>query len=163
MHHQGQTLLSPHLGDLDTVPGRDRFQEMIHHLCGLYDLQLDQVDAIACDAHPDYASTQFAQTLTASPTGPQLIIVQHHYAHVLAGMADNQWQPPVLGIAWDGTGYGLDGTTWGGEVLWIPRAGAPPSRLQAVGSYQALSVAGGRSRRQRAAPLGHGAALRLLG
>jgi hydrogenase maturation protein HypF len=123
LHHRGHTLISPHLGDLDTVQGRDRFQEMIRHLCGLYDLKPDQVDAIACDAHPDYVSSQFAQTLAAD--GPQLIAVQHHYAHVLACMADNQWQPPVLGVAWDGAGYGLDGTIWGGEVLWIPAEGAP--------------------------------------
>jgi hydrogenase maturation protein HypF len=118
---------------LDTVQGRDRFQDMIRHLCGLYDLKPDQVDAIACDAHPDYSSTQLAQIADRwIPAAPSFIPVQHHYAHVLAGMADNQWQPPVLGLAWDGTGYGLDGTIWGGEVLWIPDKGAPSEGFRAV-------------------------------
>lgn len=124
-----QLLVSQHLGDLDQVPNRDRFQEAIQHLCSLYQVT---PTIIACDVHPDYYSTQFAEVLTTqrSPLKvlpkpeefplPRLISVQHHYAHVLSCLADNQWQPPVLGIAWDGTGYGLDGTIWGGEFLWLP-------------------------------------------
>jgi hydrogenase maturation protein HypF len=132
--HQ-QLWVSQHLGDLDPVATRDRFQATIQHLCRLY---RTTPTVIACDAHPDYYSTQFAHTLATPPDhskpffpapaaapSPQLIAVQHHYAHVLSGLIDNQWQPPVLGIAWDGTGYGLDGTIWGGEFLWLPAESWP--------------------------------------
>ena len=139
-----QILLSQHLGDLDNLQTSDRFQEAIHHLLNIYEVQ---PSAIACDAHPDYYSTQFAHALievkaesrqateqklfpsaichlpSAFPTSTPVIPVQHHYAHVLSCMVDNQLEPPVLGIAWDGTGYGLDGTIWGGEFLNIPANG----------------------------------------
>ncbi|MEG3920493.1 carbamoyltransferase HypF [Microcoleus sp. T3_A4] len=135
-----QILMSQHLGDLDNLSTIDRFQEAIHHLLNIYEVQ---PTAIACDAHPDYYSTQFANALievnaeskqateqkrfpsalchlpSAFRTSTAVIPVQHHYAHVLSCMVDNQLEPPVLGIAWDGTGYGLDGTIWGGEFLNI--------------------------------------------
>ncbi|MEG4940633.1 carbamoyltransferase HypF [Microcoleus sp. F4-D5] len=135
-----QILMSQHLGDLDNLSTIDRFQEAIHHLLNIYEVQ---PTAIATDAHPDYYSTQFANALievkaeskqateqkrfpsalcplpSAFPTSTPVIPVQHHYAHVLSCMVDNQLEPPVLGIAWDGTGYGLDGTIWGGEFLNI--------------------------------------------
>jgi hydrogenase maturation protein HypF len=69
---------------------------------------------LACDPHPDYAST-----LSARASGRPVIEVQHHYAHVLSAMADNDLGPPVLGFAWDGSGYGTDGTVWGGEALHV--------------------------------------------
>jgi len=69
---------------------------------------------VACDAHPDYASTRYAWAAEV----PQ-VHIQHHYAHVLSCMADNQLAPPVLGVAWDGIGYGSDGSLWGGEFLYI--------------------------------------------
>jgi hydrogenase maturation protein HypF len=144
-----QILMSQHLGDLDNLSTIDRFQEAIHHLLNIYEVQ---PTTIACDAHPDYYSTQFAHTLielnaqskqaneqkrfppglcllpsafsqeATHPSTP-VVSVQHHYAHVLSCMVDNQLEPPVLGIAWDGTGYGLDGTIWGGEFLNIPANG----------------------------------------
>ena len=67
---------------------------------------------VACDMHPDYLSTKHASGM--SPPSHQ---VQHHFAHVLACMADNELEGPVLGVSWDGTGYGTDGTVWGGEFL----------------------------------------------
>ena len=119
-----QIVVSPHLGDLDSVASRDRFREAINHLCGLYHTN---PTIVVGDAHPDYYSSQFAQQLTESPglkdnssPAPRRLSVQHHYAHVLSALADQGQMPPVLGIAWDGTGYGLDGTIWGGEFLWIP-------------------------------------------
>ncbi|MGP1385057.1 MAG: carbamoyltransferase HypF [Thainema sp.] len=143
LHLHGQTLISQHLGDLDTPQGCDRFKETIQHLCGLYDLQPTDVDAIAHDAHPDYYSTQFAKALLSqTDKSPQLIPVQHHYAHVLSCMVDNQWQPPVLGVAWDGTGYGLDGTIWGGELLWIPSAHVPAPGFERVGHVKPFPLPG---------------------
>ncbi|HAJ61841.1 MAG TPA: carbamoyltransferase HypF [Cyanobacteria bacterium UBA8543] len=113
-----QILMSQHLGDLDNLSTIDRFQEAIHHLLNIYEVQ---PTTIACDAHPDYYSTQFANVLSQKATHPStpVIPVQHHYAHVLSCMVDNQLETPVLGITWDGTGYGLDGTIWGGEFLNI--------------------------------------------
>jgi hydrogenase maturation protein HypF len=115
-----QLFVSQYIGDLDSVSAGDRFRSTIQELCSLYNAT---PAIVACDAHPDYHSTQFAQTLANEPM--RLISVQHHYAHVLSCLADNQWQPPVLGVAWDGTGYGLDGTIWGGEFLWIPAESLP--------------------------------------
>jgi hydrogenase maturation protein HypF len=116
-----QLFISQYIGDLDCVSTCDRFRSTIQELCSLYNAT---PEIVVCDAHPDYHSTQFAQTLADTPS-PRLIPVQHHYAHVLSCLADSQWQPPVLGVAWDGTGYGLDGTIWGGEFLWIPAESLP--------------------------------------
>jgi hydrogenase maturation protein HypF len=67
---------------------------------------------VACDAHPDYRSTRHAIEL-----GLPMLPVQHHYAHILSCMAEHGLRGPVLGVSWDGTGYGPDGTIWGGEFL----------------------------------------------
>jgi hydrogenase maturation protein HypF len=112
---EGQIFLSQHIGDLATVPAFEHFQRVISSLSDIYEFQ---PEAIACDAHPDYLSSQFAQKLGQQLDIP-VIPVQHHYAHVLACMADNRITPPALGVAWDGTGYGLDGTIWGGEFFQI--------------------------------------------
>ena len=112
-------VISQHIGDLETTKSFEHFQRIINQLSEAYEFH---PEAIACDAHPDYLSSQYAQQLSQSLQIP-LIPVQHHYAHVLAGMADNQLKPPVLGIAWDGTGYGTDGTMWGGEFLKVTNSG----------------------------------------
>jgi hydrogenase maturation protein HypF len=107
--------VSQHIGDLDTEPAFDAFRQVIGDLSALYDLRPARV---ACDLHPDYRSTQGAEQLAAQ-IGVEPARVQHHYAHVLACMADNQLsiETPILGVSWDGTGYGPDGTVWGGEFL----------------------------------------------
>jgi hydrogenase maturation protein HypF len=104
-------VLSPHIGDLESVQSFDTFKNTIEQFKRLYP---DQPSVVACDAHSDYASTRYAGTVEV----PQ-VHIQHHYAHVLSCMADNQLTPPVLGIAWDGTGYGEDGSLWGGEFLYV--------------------------------------------
>ncbi len=103
--------ISQHIGDMDTVQAYDSYQTVIRDFQQLYDLH---PSSIVCDLHPDYRSTQYA-----GASGLPIIRVQHHYAHVLSCMADNQLDAPVLGVSWDGTGYGLDGTVWGGEFLLI--------------------------------------------
>ena len=74
---------------------------------------------IASDGHPDYLSTQFARSLVARKTGRRGVSVQHHVAHVLACAAENELAPPLLGVSWDGTGHGWDGTVWGGEFFLL--------------------------------------------
>jgi len=127
-----QAFISQHIGDLETAQAGDAFRRVIADFQGLYE---SRPALIAADAHPDYLSTQFARSLvaqapppasdaglparSAAPQPPQLISIQHHIAHVLSCMAENELQPPLLGVSWDGTGYGLDGTVWGGEFFLV--------------------------------------------
>jgi len=104
-----QVFLSQHVGDLDTVEARGAFERAIDDLCRLYRFK---PEVVACDLHPDYASTRWAQEC-----GLPLVQVQHHHAHVAACAAENGIEGPYLGVSWDGTGYGLDGTVWGGEFF----------------------------------------------
>jgi hydrogenase maturation protein HypF len=110
-----EVFLSQHIGDLETAQAFDAFRRVCGDLTGLYDLR---PQAVACDRHPDYLSTRHAVS-----SGLPVIRVQHHHAHVLACMAENALDPPVLGVSWDGTGYGLDQTVWGGEFLRVTDAG----------------------------------------
>ena len=106
-----QAFVSQHLGDLETAPALAAFDQALGDLQQLY---AAQPAAVACDQHPDYQSTRRAHDL-----GLPVVEVQHHYAHILSCMAENQLSPPVLGVCWDGTGYGPDGTVWGGEFLRV--------------------------------------------
>ena len=104
-----EIFVSQHIGDLETNEAFSAFRRTAADLPRLYEVQ---PSIVACDMHPDYLSTKHA--LGMSPPSHQ---VQHHFAHVLACMADNELEGPVLGVSWDGTGYGTDGTVWGGEFL----------------------------------------------
>lgn len=106
-----KVFVSQHLGDLEAPEALDGFERAIESLLNLYDAQ---PLLVACDAHPGYESTRYARSL-----GIELVEVQHHYAHVLSCMAENELTAPLLGVAWDGTGYGPDGTVWGGEFLAV--------------------------------------------
>jgi hydrogenase maturation protein HypF len=113
--HGADVFISQHIGDLETAQAFAAFQEVGTRLRQMYELH---PAAIVCDLHPDYLSTQFAQR-----SGLPVVAVQHHYAHVLACMAENHLNGTVLGISWDGTGYGLDHTIWGGEFLQVTDSG----------------------------------------
>ncbi len=106
-----RVFLSQYIGDLETVSTYQRFQQTIADFQKLYEFKPGKV---ICDLHPNYLSTNYAQQLDVP-----VVRVQHHYAHVLSCMVDNELDlnESVLGVAWDGTGYGLDGTIWGGEFL----------------------------------------------
>ncbi|MBM4294687.1 MAG: carbamoyltransferase HypF [Deltaproteobacteria bacterium] len=107
---KGLALLSQHLGDLDTVETFDYFQLAIAHFKSL---SRKDPQVIAYDLHPQYFSTRYA----LAQEGVKLIGVQHHHAHIAACLAENGRRGPCLGLALDGTGYGPDGTIWGGELL----------------------------------------------
>src|SRR5207302_17044 len=110
---ESNVFISQHIGDLETKEAFNAFREVIDDFQRLYDTR---PQLIAGDIHPDYASTSYAANLAALRAIP-LEPVQHHWAHVLSCMAENGVDAPALGIAWDGTGYGPDGTIWGGEFL----------------------------------------------
>jgi len=110
-----QAFVSQHIGDLETAPALDAFTRVISDFERLYEAA---PDVVACDLHPDYLSTEHAES-----TGLSIVRVQHHYAHVLSCMAENALAPPVLGVSWDGTGLGTDGTIWGGEFLRVDGSG----------------------------------------
>ena len=109
----GQAFASQHVGDLDHLATREAFEATIRDLCEMY--EVDAADLIvAHDLHPQYQSTQFAQSLPAR----RHVAVQHHRAHVASVLAERgDWETEVTGFAFDGTGYGEDGTIWGGEVF----------------------------------------------
>ncbi|HKX31053.1 MAG TPA: carbamoyltransferase HypF [Blastocatellia bacterium] len=106
-----EIFVSQHIGDLTTPEAFAAFQQVIRHFQELYAVE---PSSIACDAHPDYLSTQFARR-SPLPTHS----IQHHFAHVMACLAENEIVSPALGVVWDGTGYGPDGTIWGGEFLLV--------------------------------------------
>jgi len=125
-----QVFISQHIGDLETEQAHTAFRRVIADFQKLYEA-VPQI--IAADLHPDYLSTKFALERRAPsrhesskprlagtvPGVPKIIQVQHHIAHVLSCMAENEITPPVLGVSWDGTGYGTDGTVWGGEFFLV--------------------------------------------
>lgn len=102
-------LLSQHLGDLENAATLEQYRRVADHFRAFFDVQ---PIAVAHDLHPDYHSTRYALSLDL----PQ-VAVQHHHAHIAACMAEHHLDGPVIGVAFDGTGYGPDGTVWGGEFL----------------------------------------------
>lgn len=111
----GQLFVSQHLGDLGTPLARAHLERSVDEALALLDAR---VDVVACDLHPDYGSTLVAEELSRRWAIP-LVRVQHHHAHVAACMAEHAIAGPVLGLAWDGAGLGLDRSSWGGEALVV--------------------------------------------
>jgi hydrogenase maturation protein HypF len=139
----GNVFISQHIGDLETEQANTAFRRVIADFEKLYEAQ---PQVVAADLHPDYLSTKFAREIVAQASSPagssgvpaagsspaargrsanppagglRYLGVQHHVAHVLSCMAENELSPPALGVSWDGTGYGLDGTIWGGEFFIV--------------------------------------------
>lgn len=100
---------SPYIGDMEDVRTVHALSESVKRMEELLETS---PTLVACDLHPGYNTTGLAKEM-----GLPLIQVQHHYAHILSCMAENDYQDPVIGISFDGTGYGTDGTIWGGEFL----------------------------------------------
>jgi hydrogenase maturation protein HypF len=123
-------IVSQHIGDLDSSPSYDAFQKAETSLKELYEVN---PEAVACDAHPDYFSSHQALQF-----GVPVIKVQHHHAHIVSCMAEHGLKNRVLGISWDGSGYGPDGTVWGGEFLLATR-----SEFTRVGRLRTFPLPGG--------------------
>jgi hydrogenase maturation protein HypF len=107
--------LGPHIGDMADIETLQAFERTVSHFRMLFRAEPER---IACDLHPGYLSTRWAAE-TAKASGIPLVRVQHHHAHIASTMAEHGLDAaePVIGIAFDGTGYGTDGAIWGGEVL----------------------------------------------
>jgi len=106
-----RAFLSQHIGDVENYETLTSFEHTYRHLCMVLDVK---PAVVAYDLHPEYLSTKYAlEELNEKP----LVGVQHHHAHIASCMAEHHLDEPVIGIALDGTGYGTDGTLWGGEVL----------------------------------------------
>ena len=111
----GEAFLSPHLGDLDTEQAYHAFRTDLALYLAMLDVELD---VVAHDLHPEYLSTKWALEQDA-----ELVAVQHHHAHAAACLAEHGEQGVALALVFDGSGYGTDGTLWGGELLRCDRAG----------------------------------------
>jgi len=110
---ENYVFLSQYLGDLKSVENLEFFKESITSFKKMFEVK---PEIIACDLHPDYLSTQYAEEIKVKK-GLKVVRVQHHHAHIVSCMAENNIKEKVIGVAYDGTGYGDDGNIWGGEFL----------------------------------------------
>jgi len=110
-----RAFVSHHIGDLENAATLRSFTEGIEHFGRLFGIE---PEVVAFDLHPEYLSTKYALDMDLDSCG-----VQHHHAHIASCLADNGHDGPVIGVAFDGTGYGTDGTLWGGEFLVADLAG----------------------------------------
>jgi hydrogenase maturation protein HypF len=139
-----RAFLSHHIGDLENWETMRSFIEGVAHFCNVFQIR---PRVIAHDLHPEYLATKWALDQAAGDApapagveleGCELIGVQHHHAHIAACLADNQVAGPVIGLALDGTGWGTDGTIWGGEVLVADLAG-----FRRAGHLRRVALPGG--------------------
>lgn len=131
----GEACMSPHLGDLDDAGCFEAFREAVADLLAIYRLSIADV-TVAFDSHPGYRSHQFGLGLAAAAHHQ----VQHHRAHVASVLAERgAWGTPVVGVSFDGTGYGDDGTIWGGELF----VGAMDKGFTRAGHLRIATLVGG--------------------
>jgi hydrogenase maturation protein HypF len=123
--------LGPHIGDLENL---DTFESYSQSIARMERFLQIRPQVIAHDLHPDYLSTHYARRRPEAIKIP----VQHHHAHVVSAMAEHHIDGPAIGIAYDGTGYGTDGTIWGGEILV-----ATPASFRRVATFRPLPLIGG--------------------
>ena len=148
--------VSQHIGDLETPEAEEAFERVLEDLMGMYRVK---PEIVAHDLHPAYRSTLHATTDTALSSAT-LIPVQHHHAHLASCLVDNAHPGPALGVTWDGSGHGTDGTVWGGEFLLGDAAG-----FRRVGHLLPFRLPGGeaaiREPRRSAASVLHTAGISL--
>jgi hydrogenase maturation protein HypF len=128
-----RAVLSQHIGDLENYPTLRSYTDGIDLYSRLFDIK---PELVAYDLHPEYLSTKHALALESD--GLDAIGVQHHHAHIASCLADNGVSGPVIGVAYDGTGFGPDGTIWGGEILV-----ADLLSYTRVGHFEAVPLPGG--------------------
>ncbi|MBI3583501.1 MAG: carbamoyltransferase HypF [Nitrospinae bacterium] len=107
-------IMSQHIGNLENYEAMEFFKETLKNLKNSFRVE---PTIIAHDLHPDYWATKFAKKLKIHNSSLITVPVQHHHAHIVSCMVENHIKEKVIGVAWDGTGYGTDGTIWGGEFL----------------------------------------------
>jgi hydrogenase maturation protein HypF len=131
----GQAFVSQHIGDLEHYRAFCAFEETICDLVSMYEVRWDEL-LVVHDLHPQYASTSHALALP----GMQKVAVQHHRAHVASVLAERgEWEKRVVGVSFDGTGYGDDGSIWGGEIF----AGSVKEGFERVAHLRRAALAGG--------------------
>jgi hydrogenase maturation protein HypF len=123
--------LGPHIGDLENLETLTAFEQAVERMLEFLRVQ---PEIVAHDLHPGYLSTAYAR----SRPGVRKIGVQHHHAHVASAMAEHGLAGPVIGVAYDGTGHGTDGTSWGGEVLLVR-----PESFERLGTFRWIALPGG--------------------
>jgi hydrogenase maturation protein HypF len=132
---QGQAFVSQHIGNLEHYQAHRAFAEVIQDLVKMYEVEWDDV-LVAHDAHPQYLSTAHALSLPSGNT----VSVQHHRAHIASVLAERgAWEKQVLGVSFDGTGYGDDGAIWGGEIF----VGSVKAGFTRVAHLRQAALAGG--------------------
>jgi hydrogenase maturation protein HypF len=124
-------VLGPHVGDLDQLEVHRSYEESIDRMQRFLGCR---PEVVAYDLHPDYASTRYA----LDRPEPVKVAVQHHHAHVASAIAEHGLEGPVIGVVFDGTGYGTDGTSWGGEILV-----ASTTAFQRCATLHPVALAGG--------------------
>jgi hydrogenase maturation protein HypF len=133
-HH---AFVSHHIGDLENYETWRSFTSGVEHFGRLFDVR---PEVVAHDLHPEYLSTKYALQLDEGELGEALVLtgVQHHHGHIASCLADNGETGPVIGVAFDGLGWGTDGTVWGGEILVADLAG-----FERVGHLETVPMPGG--------------------
>ncbi len=145
-----EVVMSQHIGDLDNPLALGFFEDTVAHLCAI--LQVEP-ELVVCDRHPDYLSTKWAKS-----SGLPVEQVQHHHAHFAGVLAEHDHRDPAIGLILDGTGFGSDGTIWGGELL-VGTAG----ESERLGHLQHMQIPGGERAIQEPWRLGAALLFRLLG
>jgi hydrogenase maturation protein HypF len=131
----GQAFVSQHLGDLGDYRSLRAFRETIQDLMSMYEVRPEEL-LVAHDSHPEYASTAEAMTLAV----PERLAVQHHRAHIASVLAERgDWETRVVGVSFDGAGYGDDGSIWGGEIF----LGSIKAGFERVAHLRSAALPGG--------------------
>jgi len=147
--------ISQHIGDMENLETVEHFEDTLALYKRLFRME---PEVIAYDLHPEYLSTKYALELASQSGDIKLVPVQHHHAHVVSCMADNEVEAPVIGVALDGTGYGSDGHIWGGEFLVADYKG-----FTRMGHLEYLPLPGGDAATKRPYRIAIGYLLKLLG